>query len=55
MKILIGVLGAECNTFASDKGTFERWAPNGWITGDVLKLLFNYFFLVFLRFFIFIF
>jgi len=34
MKILIGNLGAECNTFASDKGTFERWAPNGWITGD---------------------
>jgi len=34
MKILIGNLGAECNTFASDKGTFERWAPNGWITGE---------------------
>lgn len=34
MKILFGMLGHETNTFASDKGTFDRWAPNGWTVGD---------------------
>ncbi len=34
MKILFGMLAHETNTFASDKGTFERWAPNGWTVGD---------------------
>ncbi len=34
MKIIFGVLGNETNTFSSDIGTFERWAPNGWTTGE---------------------
>ncbi len=34
MKIIFGVLGNETNTFSSDIGTFERWAPNGWTTGQ---------------------
>ncbi len=34
MKILFGMLGHETNTFASDLGTFERWAPNGWTIGE---------------------
>ena len=34
MKILFGMLAHETNTFASDKGTFERWAPSGWTTGE---------------------
>ena len=34
MKILFGMLAHETNTFASDKGTFERWAPSGWTVGD---------------------
>ncbi len=33
MKIIFGILGNETNTFSSDIGTFERWAPNGWTTG----------------------
>ena len=33
MKIIFGILGNEANTFSSDIGTFERWAPNGWTTG----------------------
>jgi len=34
MKILFGMLAHETNTFASDKGTFERWAPSGWTVGE---------------------
>jgi len=34
VKILFGMLAHETNTFASDKGTFERWAPSGWTVGD---------------------
>lgn len=34
MKILFGMLGHETNTFASDEGTFERWAPSGWTVGE---------------------
>ena len=34
MKIIFGILGNETNTFSSDIGTFERWAPNGWTTGQ---------------------
>lgn len=39
MKILFGMLGHETNTFASDKGTFERWAPSGWTVGkDIFRV-----------------
>jgi len=34
MKILFGMLAHETNTFASDNGTFERWAPSGWTVGE---------------------
>lgn len=34
MKILFGMLGHETNTFASDEGTFERWAQSGWTVGE---------------------
>ncbi len=34
MKILFGMLGLEANTFASDIGDFDRWAPNGWPLGE---------------------
>jgi len=35
MKIIFGALSAECNSFATDPGTFERWSvPNGCYYGD---------------------
>ncbi|MBQ4649271.1 MAG: M81 family metallopeptidase [Firmicutes bacterium] len=39
MKILFGMLAHETNTFAADKGTFERWAPSGWTVGeDIMRV-----------------
>ncbi len=34
MKILIGVLGNETNTFSSERGTFERWATGSFAEGQ---------------------
>lgn len=34
MRILIGKLGAESNSFASERGTMERFAPHGIRTGN---------------------
>ena len=34
MRIIYGMLGHEANTFSIEKGTFERFAPNGWAVGD---------------------
>lgn len=34
MKIIYGMLGHEANTFSIEKGTFERFAPNGWAVGE---------------------
>jgi len=34
MKIIYGMLGHEANTFSVEKGTFERFAPNGWAVGE---------------------
>lgn len=34
MNIIYGMLGHEANTFSSEKGTFERFAPNGWAVGE---------------------
>ncbi len=42
MKIIFGVLGNETNTFSSELGTFERWAPGGWAEGqDVIRYFEN--------------
>lgn len=41
MKILFGMLGHETNTFAHDKGTFERWAQNGWTVGENIFRIFD--------------
>jgi len=42
MKILFGLLALEANTFASDEGTFERWAPNGWVVGDEIDRMYRH-------------
>lgn len=34
MKIIYGMLVHEANTFSIEKGTFERFAPNGWAVGE---------------------
>ena len=36
MKVLIGQICHETNTFSSEKGTFERWSRNGWFEGKEL-------------------
>lgn len=41
MKILFGLLGHETNTFASDKGTFARWAPSGWTVGEEIFRIYD--------------
>ncbi|MBE6969035.1 MAG: M81 family metallopeptidase [Ruminococcaceae bacterium] len=34
MKVLVGMLAHEANSFASRLGTFDLWAPSGWLEGD---------------------
>lgn len=34
MKIIYGMLGHEANTFSTEEGSFERFAPLGWAVGD---------------------
>lgn len=36
MKILIGEFGQETNTFSEDRFTFEKLAPTGWITPEII-------------------
>ena len=41
MKIVIGKLGQETNTFSIEKGTFEYWSRAGWCTGNEILNVFR--------------